>query len=287
MTRLTDVNTTDITGAIELARNAMCGIFDPDGDDVPYFRVVVRPGAYFAKPWESHVPGRHLNALLNAEDAAGLEVEETYIEKFASACFYSYGGPVPFPLDRNDGEYDSPVVFNPHNIREGFHALNALVKYRASERAAETAAASIAAVFEYWDPDADWDYRRLEDEAVVPMRTSQSFITGVARAIGPLVKYYRTTGYPPALDLAIALKEKCLDGYFTKDGSVRPRPVRHPRPLGDLHDVVTGTAGRPHPGLDADGPGQGVLRQRAVGDARRDRLVAGERGRERPEPRRG
>ena len=42
-----------------------------------------------------------------------------YIEKFANACFYSYGGPVPFPLDRNDGEYDSPVVFNPHHIREG------------------------------------------------------------------------------------------------------------------------------------------------------------------------
>ena len=223
MTRLTDVNTTDITGAIKLARNAMCGIFDPNGDDVPYFRVVVRPQPYFGQPWESHVPGRHLNALLNAEDAAGLEVDETYIEKFASACFYSYGGPIPFPLDRNDGEYDSPVVFNPHHIREGFHALNALVKYRASERAAEVAAASITAVFEYWDPDADWDYGRLEDEGVVPMRTSQSFITGVARAIGPLVKYYRTTGYPPALDLAIALKEKCLDGYFTRDGSYDPR----------------------------------------------------------------
>ena len=220
--RLTDVNTTDIIGAIELARNAMCGVFDPNGDDVPYFRVVVRPVAYFGKPWESHVPGRHLNALLNAEDAAGLEVDEAYIEKFANACFYSYGGPVPFPLDRNDGEYDSPVVFNPHHIREGFHALNALVKYRASERAAEVAAASIAAVFEYWDPGAGWDYGRLEDEGVVSIRRTQSFISGVARAIGPLVKYYRTTGYPPALDLAIMLKEKCLDGYFTQDGSYAP-----------------------------------------------------------------
>ena len=41
MARLTDVNTTDIIGAIELARNAMCSIFDPDGEDVPYFRVAV------------------------------------------------------------------------------------------------------------------------------------------------------------------------------------------------------------------------------------------------------
>ena len=218
MTRLTDVNTTDIIGAIELARNAMCSIFDPDGDDVPYFRVAVLPEAYFGIPLESHVPGRHLNALLNAEDAAGLEVDEEAIEKFANACFYSYSGPVPFPLDRNDGEYDSPVVFNPHHIREGFHALNALVEYRGSERAEEVAAASIAAVLEYWNPDTEWDYDRLEREGVVVQR-SRSYVSGVARAIGPLVKYFTTTGYAPALDLAIVLKEKCLDGYYTADGS--------------------------------------------------------------------
>ena len=221
MTRLTDVNTTDIVGAIELARNAMCSIFDPNGDDVPYFRVAVLPEAHFGIPLESHVPGRHLNALLNAEDAAGLRVDEDAIQKFTNACFYSYSGPAPFPLDRSDAQYDSPVVFNPHHIREGFHALNALVEYRGSERAAEIAATSIEAVFYYWDPDTGWDYDRLEKEGVVVQR-SRSFISGVARAIGPLVKYYRTTGYAPALDLAIVLKEKCLDGYFTLDGSYDP-----------------------------------------------------------------
>ena len=51
------------------------------------------------------------------------------------------------------------------------------------------------------------------------LERSRSYISGVARAIGPLVKYFRTTGYAPALDLAIVLKEKCLDGYYTADGS--------------------------------------------------------------------
>ena len=221
MTRLADVNTTDIVGAIELARNAMCSIFDPNGGDAPYFRVVVRPEAYFGMALESHVPGRHLNALLNAEDAAGLRVDEDVVEKFTNACFHSYSGPAPFPLDRDDGKYDSPVVFNPHHIREGFHALNALVEYRGSERAAEIAAASIEAVFDYWDPGTEWDYGRLEQQGVVVQR-SRSFISGVARAIGPLVKYYRTTGYAPALELAIVLKEKCLDGYVTPEGSFDP-----------------------------------------------------------------
>jgi hypothetical protein len=220
MTRLTDVNTTDIFGAIELARNAMCSIFDPNCDDIPYFRVAVLPEAYFGIPLESHVPGRHLNALLNAEDAAGLHVDEDVIQKFTNACFYSYSGAVPFPLDRNDGEYESPTVFVPHHIREGFHALTALVKYRGSEKAEEIAAASIAGVFEYWNPETSWDYERIRGMGVV-VQEENSFISGVARAIGPLVKYFRTTGYGPALDLAIMLKEKCLDGYFTDDGSYK------------------------------------------------------------------
>ena len=222
MTRLTDVNTTDVVGAIELARNAMCSIFDPNGGDVRRTSAwSFGPRRTSAWPLESHVPGRHLNALLNAEDAAGLDVDEDVVQKFASACFYSYSGPVAFPLDRDDGKYDSPVVFNPHHIREGFHALNALVEHRGSERAAEIAAASIDAVFDYWDPGVEWDVDRLESEGVV-VQLPQSFISGVARAIGPLVKYYRTTGYAPALELAIVLKEKCLDGYYTSEGSFDP-----------------------------------------------------------------
>ena len=221
MTRLADVNTTDVLGAIELARNAMCSIFDPDGDDVPYFRVAVRPDAYFGIPLESHVPGRHLNALLNAEDAAGLSVDEACVEKFANACFYSYSGPLPLPMDRNDGEYESPVVFNPHHVREGFHALNALARYRASERAAEVAASSIDAIFEYWDPEVEWDYERIEQAGAV-VQPSRSFISGLARSIGPLVKLYRTTGYGRALDLAIMLKEKSVGEYFKADGAYDP-----------------------------------------------------------------
>ncbi len=97
MTRLTDVNTTDIIGAIELARNAMCSIFDPNGEDVPYFRVAVLPEAYFGIPLESHVPGRHLNALLNAEDAAGLQVDEETIEKIRQCLLLLLQRPGPVP----------------------------------------------------------------------------------------------------------------------------------------------------------------------------------------------
>jgi hypothetical protein len=42
---------------------------------------------------------------------------------------------------------------------------------------------------------------------------------GLARAIGPLVKYYRATGYGPALVLATVLKDKSLAEVFCADGS--------------------------------------------------------------------
>ena len=50
---------------------------------------------------------------------------------------------------------------------------------------------------------------------MIPARSSP----GVARTIGPLVKYYRSTGHAAALELALLLKEKAIGRYFTEDGS--------------------------------------------------------------------
>ena len=218
MVRLSDVNTTDIPDAIRLGCRTMCSCFNADDGDVPFFRAIVRPDAFLGISMESHVPGRHLNALLNAEDAVGANVDEECVQKHARAAFFSYGGPVPLPLGRVDMK-GSPIRFSPHDIREGFHALYALVKYRGSDRARELAEASIDAIFQYWDPTTDWDYDRLEREHGLSFQRSTTFIRGVARAIGPLVKYYRATGYGRALELAVVLKQKAITEAFTEDGS--------------------------------------------------------------------
>lgn len=47
---------------------------------------------------------------------------------------------------------------------------------------------------------------------------AKEFISGIARSIGPLVKYYRATGHGPALELAIVLKEKAIGQYYTEEG---------------------------------------------------------------------
>ena len=45
------------------------------------------------------------------------------------------------------------------------------------------------------------------------------FVSGLARAIGPIVKYHRATGSGAALDLAVRLKDTLLELGFTADGS--------------------------------------------------------------------
>ena len=63
---------------------------------------------------------------------------------------------------------------------------------------------------------------RLTGEYGLTIQPDQSFIVGLARAIGPLVKYYRATRYGPALELALLLKETAITEFYTEEGSYDP-----------------------------------------------------------------
>src|SRR5688500_1300344 len=156
--RLKDVNTTDIKAAVTLGCRTMSSVFDPDDGDIPFFGSTVRPRAWLGfndSHSESHVPGRHLNALLHAAHTLGPKVDPAVVEKHARAAFYSFGGAVPLPLNR-DRVGGKLVRFLPHNLREGFHALYALARYRDSGQARATAERCIDAIFELWHPDRGW-----------------------------------------------------------------------------------------------------------------------------------
>ena len=218
--KLSNVNTSDVVAAIRLGCRMMCNVFNADDNDIPFFGSEVKPNPrlrFSDVHSESHVPGRHLNALLNAEDAAGIPVDAHAIRKHADAAFFSYRGPVALPLNRT--RIDGPVnSFTTHNVREGFHALYALVKYRDSDRARELAESSIRDLGELFKVDSGWDFDRLENRHGLKVH-EHTFITGIARAIGPLVKYYRATGYTPALELAVLLKDKTIGEFFLESGA--------------------------------------------------------------------
>jgi hypothetical protein len=221
-TRLRDVNTTDISGAITLGCKTMSHVFNADDHDIPFFGSSIEEqssGLWFNDAHsEAHIPGRHLNALLNAEDVLGLKIEKNVIEKHSAAAFYAYSGKIPMPLNRKKigGE---PVNFLPHNIREGFHALYALVRFRNSKKARALAEQSIEFIFDNWSPERGWNRQYIETElGLTLVEWRGAFITGIARAIGPLVKYYNATGYGRALELALLLKQKAVDDFFLPDG---------------------------------------------------------------------
>ena len=219
--KVSNVNSTDIRAAIELGCLTMSNVFNADDNEIPFFKSEVLPNprlSFSNIHSESHVPGRHLNALLTAEDTAGVSISEEAVEKHAAAAFFSYSGPVPLPMNRD--QVAGPIVnFNDHNVREGFHALYALVRYRDSDRARELAESSIELILNVWDPDKGWNRTKLESELGLRWTRENTFITGVARAIGPLVKYYRATGYAKALELASVLAEKTTSEFFLPDGS--------------------------------------------------------------------
>ncbi len=219
--KVSNVNTTDIRAAIELGCRTMANVFNADDNDIPFFgsEVLPNPRLSFSNVHsESHVPGRHLNALLNAEDAAGVSISEEAVEKHAAAALFSFSGPVPLPMNRD--RVDGPIEnFNDHNVREGMHALYALVKYRNSDRAREVAESSIEFILDAWDPVVGWDREGLSAAHGIRWTRQNTFITGVARAIGPLVKYYRATGSPKALELASLLAEKATCEFYLPDGS--------------------------------------------------------------------
>lgn len=225
MARMEHVNTTDIREAIRLGCRTMCSVFDADDDFRPFFGSRLLPEAYLsfnANHSESHVPGRHLNALLNAEAALGIPLDELAIDNHARAAFFSYGGPVPLPLNRE--RKDGPLSrFLPHNVREGFHALYALVAYRQSEPARRIAESSIKWILHHWDAGRGWDIEALDQAGVTYVRLQpDTFIVGLGRAIGSLVKYYRAAGSGRGLELALLLAEKATADYFRSDGEFDP-----------------------------------------------------------------
>lgn len=217
--KLEQVNTTDMADAIRLGCRTMQNVFNADDNQFPFFASIAWPEAFLRfnnNHGESHVPGRYLNALLSAEDTIGFEPDEEAIENHRRAAFFSYSGPFALPMNRQ--KTDGPLVnFCPHNLREGFHALYALVKYRNDKKARELAEQNIAAVFDLWHPENGWDVQRFSFLGL-NFQECQGFIHGEGRMLGPLVKYYRATGYAPALELALVMKEKAVADFFTSDG---------------------------------------------------------------------
>lgn len=222
MSQLTDINARDIRAAVELACETMQRVFNADDGDTPFFLAFASPKArleFDAQFAEAHVPGRHLNALLRAEEAFGIEVDEGAIEKHARVLFRSLSRSVALPVSRR-GLDAEPTLFLPHNVREVAWGLWALARYRGSDEAVTRARSLIAAVNEFWSPEDGWAADRLRSEHGVECEEDQtSVMWGIGRAIGPLTALYKETGFEPAGELAHRVVARAIEEGLPEDGA--------------------------------------------------------------------
>ncbi|MCY4527330.1 MAG: hypothetical protein OXB89_12075 [Anaerolineaceae bacterium] len=201
--------------AIRSGCQTMARGFNRHDSDRPFFSAFVRPAARLG--WsghysDAHVPGRHLNALIAAKVYLGVEIDEEAVRKHADALFFSYSGDIPLPLNRGSVKAGKPDVFLAHNLREGFHGLNALILGYEDSRALELTRRSVDFTRKNWNPRSGWSFTEAPS-GFLPNHT----VSGIGRAVGPLVKIYSNTHYRPALELAQDIAGAALE-FFPEDG---------------------------------------------------------------------
>ena len=218
--RVANVNTNSIPSAVESACHAMGNVFNPADNGYPYMYTRIWPDGWLGfSPYHGAIQlaGRHLDALLAAEDVLGVQLDEDVIARHTEASFFSLGaGPLPCNHSTPGGPLTS---VDEHSIREAVHGLHALARYRESDRAAEAAEALIADIRRYWSAAGDWDQNAVRAAYGLPMTARPTFVEGVGRAIGPLTKLHQATGSGASLQLAQDLAAHATERFFLADGS--------------------------------------------------------------------
>lgn len=225
-----NVNTYNIDLAVREGMRPMQTFFDSTKDNLPFFGNEMAPNcSNFHHPTFSaaHIPGRWLCALLHAEEVTGIPVDPVAVEnlkKWAFATLEKH--PIGFPACMDFDKMEFIDATDLHNLREIMHALFALVKWRGDDHARELALGVIRSLNRYFDFDnAKFDEEKYTRETGAKAMYSCCapsegllFPVHFGRYIGPLVKFWRASGEPEALQQAIRLKDTCFAHILLEDG---------------------------------------------------------------------
>ena len=218
------VNTTDLQLAIREGRNPMESFFDPDHDNLPYFSHVASgpdPGVSHSASYSmAQVPGRWLNALLNAEDALGIEVDENVVDDLAKWTYKAFEGAMGLSQTLDLETFEPVAASDLHNLRETTHALYALVKYRDDQKALEIAKRQIETINRFYDYQTGvWNEEAFKRETGGETNCGAPFPRHFGRYIGPLVKLYKACGMEESLIQAIRLKDFAFKNVLNEEGN--------------------------------------------------------------------
>jgi len=268
---LGQINRTDLADAIRRGANPMHHWFDWDHGGLPYFRNTMagkRPNA--GKPTDntpgnghhpsyslSHVAGRWLDALLNAEAVAGIKIDPKVEANLRQWLLRSMSHKIGLPACLDLTSYEIIPVSDLHNLREVMHGLAALCGFRKDKECEAVGERLIAVIGEYLDYESGaWDEERFNrerggwtfyssPEAVQAAGWDRSrhvpghvFPQTFGRYLGALMRFYAATGSHAALTQAVGLRNHMMNVTFAD-------PSRYdPVLLGDhTHSVTSAISG--------------------------------------------
>ena len=224
-------NTHDLDLAIRKGMGPMQTFFDPTKDCLPFFGNEMAPtcrNSHYPNFSAAHIPGRWLCALLHAEEVTGIPADPeavAYLRRWTFASLEQH--PMGFPACINADTMEFLKATDLHNLREVMHALFALTKWRRDDHARTLALQVIRTLNRYFDYD-----KALFDEEAYTRETGAAvmyscctpqegllFPVHFGRYIGPLVKFWRASGEPEALEQAIRLKDTCFAHVLSEYGN--------------------------------------------------------------------
>lgn len=230
------INNRCLNKAIKEGLRPMYEFFDPNRDGLPFFGNSMSNDETFGNSHDtsfsiSHIPGRWLNAILNAKSVLGIEPDMKAIENLRKWTYRSLEEVnIRFPACIN---IDTMVVEKStdlHNLREIMHALYSLITFQGETKAYNLAMDIISAVDQYFDYN-NCVFREGAYIADTHAKIKRWFIpeenlpfpVTFGRYIGPLVKLYNTTGSQEALRQALLLKEACFKKILDPQGNFNPK----------------------------------------------------------------
>ena len=204
---------------------------------IPYFINLLKDGRfdnYHHKSYSAaHIPGRWLGPLLRAKHEHGVAVDEDIVNLLAECTYWIFDDKAGLPLSLDLDTMRPTNMADLHNLREYMHALYALMRYRADDRAHNIAMRMMGTVNKYFDASCNI-WRAVDYEKDTGIKTYTAPIkaqdtkkyylpSSFGRYIEPLVKLYAHCGIKEAMDQAVLLKECVLkyalrgENWYTPD----------------------------------------------------------------------
>lgn len=232
----------DLRRRLELATWYLFGMLDADRDDEPYFFIARRDdGTAFAghaiEIGIPHVTGRAIDALFFTEEVLGKPVPKKAEEVYTRYLFQCFDNEDFLPSFYHPETKKRGVEF--HNMREGLEGLTWLIKRRNSEKAREVAHKMLRTLDSITDEKGMLSLelvRKIGREGVF-QGIGDVQTTTAGRLVGPLLRYYKVTGDPLALELADKYARSVMERSFTKEGLLTDLAGNH------IHSITSSLSG--------------------------------------------